>query len=175
MNKYAYKCIMHIMIYELQKKEDLMKAFMILMLFMFELHAVNLNAIYGKWYSIEQTTNQGTITIEKEYLHLNADRTFSILLLVSVQKGDAFIKDLRIEGKGIWKLWQDKLVIVVKDVQVPIAGEVYRISQTSLRNVAANFKSRLANEPIRINIIKSADNRHLTISNEKGKVTHYKR
>ncbi len=152
-----------------------MKALIILMLCIFELHALNLNAIYGKWYSIEQTTNQGTLTIEKEYLHLNADRTFSILMLVSIQKGDAFIKDLRIEGKGIWKLWQDKLVIVVKDVQVPKAGEIYRISQASLRNVAASFKSRLTNEPIRINIIKSSDNKHLTISNEKGKVTHYKR
>lgn len=171
---YAYKSIMHI-IYEFQKKEALMKALIILTLFIFELHAVNLNAIYGKWYSIEQTTNQGTLTIEKEYLQLNADKTFSILLLVSLQKGDAFIKDLRIEGSGIWKLWQDKLVIVVKDVQVPKAGEIYRISQASLRNLAANFKSRFTNEPIRINIIKSADTKHLTISNEKGIVTHYKR
>jgi len=145
------------------------------MLCLVELHAVNLNALYGKWYSIEQTTNQGTLTIEKEYLTLNANRTFSILVLVSVQKGDAFIRDLRIEGSGIWKVWQDKLVIVVKDVQVPKAGEIYRISQASLRNLAANFKSKFVNEPIRISIIQSMDTRHLTTSNEQGKITHYKR
>lgn len=152
-----------------------MKTLFVLALCLFELHAVNLNAMYGKWYAVEQSTNNGTLTIEKEYLTLNANRTFSILVLVSVQKGDAFIRDLRIEGSGIWKVWQDKLVIVVKDVQVPMAGEIYKISQASLRNLAANFKSRFVNEPIRISIIKSMDHRHLTTSNEQGKVTHYNR
>jgi len=157
------------------KEKGEMKTLLIVMLFLVELHAVNLNALHGKWYSIEQTTNQGTLTIEKEYLTLNANRTFSILVLVSVQKGDAFIRDLRIEGSGIWKVWQDKMVIVVKDVQVPKAGEIYLISQASLRNLAANFKSKFVNEPIRISIIQSMDNRHLTTSNEQGKITQYKR
>ena len=157
------------------KEKGKMKTLLIVMLFLVELHAVNLNALYGKWYSTEQTTNQGTLTIEKEYLTLNANRTFSILVLVSVQKGNAFIRDLRIEGSGIWKVWQDKLVIVVKDVQVPKAGEIYLISQASLRNLAANFKSKFVNEPIRISIIQSMDNRHLTTSNEQGKITQYKR
>ena len=152
-----------------------MKFLLIVMLCLIELHAVNLNALYGKWYSTEQTTNQGTVTIEKEYLTFNANRTFSILVLVSVQKGDAFIRDLRIEGSGIWKVWEDKMVIVVKDVEVPMAGEIYRISQASLRNLAANFKSKFVNEPIRISIIQSLDNRNLTTSNEQGKTTHYKR
>lgn len=152
-----------------------MKTLLIVMLCLLELHAVDSNALYGKWYSVEQTTNQGTITIEKEYWTFNKNRTFSILFLVSVQKGDAFVKDLRIEGSGIWKLWQDKLVIVVKDVQVPKAGEIYRISQASLRNLAANFKSRFVNEPIRISVIQSMDNRHFTKVNEQGKVTQYNR
>lgn len=152
-----------------------MKTLLIVMLCLLELHAVDSNALYGKWYSVEQTTNQGTITIEKEYWTFNKNRTFSILFLVSVQKGDAFVKDLRIEGSGIWKLWQDKLVIVVKDVQVPKAGEIYRISQASLRNLAANFKSRFVNEPIRISVIQSMNNRHFTKVNEQGKVTQYNR
>lgn len=152
-----------------------MKTLVIVMLCLVELHAVNLNALYGKWYSVEQTTNQGTLTIEKEHWTFNANRTFSILVLVSVQKGDAFIKDLRIEGSGIWKVWQDKLVIVVKDVQVPKAGEIYRISQASLRNLAASFKSKFVNEPIRISVIQSLDNRHFTKTNEQGKVTRYNR
>lgn len=152
-----------------------MKTLLIVMVCFIELYAVNPNALYGDWNAIEQSTNSGTLTIEKEYLTLNANRTFSILVLVSVQKGDAFIRDLRIEGSGIWKVWEDKLVIVVKDVQVPKAGEIYRISQASLRNLAANFKSKFVNEPIRISIIKSMDNRQLTTSNEQGKITHYKR
>ena len=152
-----------------------MRALIIFIVGLYGLHASNLNTIYGKWHSIEETNNQGTVTIEKEYLHLNEDKTFSILVFVSVQKGDAFIKDLRIEGKGIWKLWEDKLVIVVKDVQVPMAGEVYRISQASLRNLAENFKSRFTNEPIRINMVQSIGDKYLTTRNERGKVTHYKR
>ena len=43
-----------------------MKFLLIVMLYLIELHAVNLNALYGKWYSTEQTTNQGTVTIEKD-------------------------------------------------------------------------------------------------------------
>lgn len=152
-----------------------MKAFMILVLALFELHAVNLNTLYGKWHSVVQTTNQGTLNIEKEFLTINANRTLSIVVLVSVQKGDAFIKDLRIEGSGIWKVWEDKLVVVVKNVNVPMAGQVYRISQASLNNLAANFKSRFVNDPIRINVIQSIDNSHLTTKNEKGKITYYKR
>lgn len=152
-----------------------MKTLLIIILCLVPLHAVDLKTLYGKWYSIEQTTNKGTITIEKEYLTLNSNRTFSILGLVSIQKGDAFIKDLRIEGSGIWKVWKDQLVLVVKDVQVPKAGEVYRISQASLRSLAANFKSKFVKEPIRISIIKSMSNRHMTTTNEQGKTTHYKR
>ena len=157
------------------KEKGKMKTLLIVMLCLIELHAVNLNMLYGNWNSIEQTTNRGTLTIEKEYLTLNANRTFSILVLVSVQKGDAFIRDLRIEGSGIWKVWQDKMVLVVKDIQVPKAAEIYLISQASLRNLAANFKSKFVNEPIRISLIKSIDNRHLTTSNEQGKITQYKR
>ena len=152
-----------------------MRALMIVMVCMLELYAVNHNALYGKWHSVKKTTNQGTLTIEKEYLTFKEDRTFSILVLVSLQKGDAFVKDLRIEGSGIWKLWEDKLVIVVKDLQVPKAGEVYRISQNSLRNLAASFKHKFHSEPIRINIIKSMDGTHLTTSNEQGIITHYKK
>ena len=74
-----------------------MRALIIFIVGLYGLHASNLNTIYGKWHSIEETNNQGTVTIEKEYLHLNEDKTFSILVFVSVQKGDAFIKDLRIE------------------------------------------------------------------------------
>ena len=150
-----------------------MKTLLIIILCLVPLHAVNLNALYGKWYSIEQTTNQGTLTIEKKYLTLNANKTFSILALVSVQKGDAFIRDLRIEASGIWKVWKDQLVIVVKDVQVPKAGEIYRISQASLRNLASTFKSRFEKEPIRILTIKSIDQNNLTTVNEALKQTHY--
>ena len=176
MSAYDYKGIKHIIIdINFKRRRASMKTLLILMLCLVELHAVNLNTLYGKWYSTEQTSNQGTVTIEKEYLTLNADRTFSILVLVSVQKGTAFIRDLRIEGSGIWKVWQDKLVIVVKDVQVPKAGEIYRISQASLRNLAENFKNKFVNEPIRISVIQSMDNRNLTTSNEQGKITHYKR
>ena len=139
------------------------------------IHASNTDTIDGTWYAMQQSTNNGTLTIEKEYLTLKADQTFSIVVLVSVQKGDAFIRDLRIEGSGIWKVWQDKLVVVVEDVQVPNAAEIYLISQVSLQNLAANFKSRFVNEPIRIHIIKSRDHNHMTTENERGKVTNYTR
>lgn len=152
-----------------------MRNLLLLFVCLLELQAANIQSLSGKWSALQQTNNRGTLTIEKEYLTLNADKTFTILVLVSVQKGDAFVKDLRIEGTGIWKVWKDKLVVVVNDVQVPKAGEVYRISQTSLEQLAATFKHRFVNEPIRINIIQSHDRTHLTTKNEKGKITRYSR
>ncbi len=152
-----------------------MKVFMLILVCVLELSAVDQNQLMGKWQAVTQTTNNGTVTIEKEYLHLNADRTFSLIILVSLQKEEAFVKDLRIEGSGIWKVWNQTLVAVVNKVEVPVAGEVYLISQESLRNLAETFKHKFQNEPIRINTIQSIDRNSLTTVNEKAKKTSYKR
>ncbi len=152
---------------------EMMKVFMIMLILMLELSAIGQNEIIGKWQTVMQTRNNDTLTIEKEYLNLNADHTFSIVILVSVQKGNAFIKDLRIEGSGIWKVWNHTFVAVVNKIEVPRAGEIYLISQESLRNLADNFKRKFQNEPIRISTIKSIDTNNLTTVNEKLKETHY--
>lgn len=150
-----------------------MKVFMIILVVMLELSAMSPNEIVGKWQTVTYSTNNGTATTEKEYLYLNADHSFSIVILVSLQKGDAFIKDLRIEGSGIWKRRDNMLVVVVKKVEVPAAKEVYLISQRSLENLAGNFQNRFENEPIRISIIKSIDRNTLTTVNEKLRETRY--
>ena len=152
-----------------------MKIFIIILALMLELGAVGQTALIGKWQAVSQTTHNGTLTIEKEYLHLNANSTFSIVLLVSVQKGDAFIRDLQIKGSGIWKVSDNTLVAVVNKMEVPFAKEIYLISQESLRNLAANFKHRFEKEPIRILSIKSIDQKNLITVNEALKETHYTR
>ncbi len=153
-----------------------MKILVMILLMMVELSAINQNGVFvGKWQSISQTKNKGTLTIEKEYLTLNANSTFSILLLVSVQKGDAFVRDLQIKGSGIWTVHNDTLVYVVKKVDVPFAKEVYRISQESLLQLANYFKKRLTEKPILINTIQSMDGKHLTLINEREVVTRYTR
>ena len=152
-----------------------MKVLIMLLLIIAELSAVSTNELVGKCQSMRQGTNNGTLTIEKEYLTLRNNHTFSILVFVSVQKEDAFIKDLRIEGSGIWKVWNNTLVIVVNKVAVPKAGEIYRISQASLRNLAATFERRYKNEPIRINKIMDLDQKHLKLINELEVQTIYTR
>lgn len=152
-----------------------MKVLIMLLLLIVELSAVNTNELVGKWQAMRQGTNNGTLTIEKEYLTLKNNHTFSILVFVSVQKEDAFIKDLRIEGSGIWKVWNNTLVIVVNRVDVPKAGEIYRISQSSLRNLAATFKRKYKNEPIRINKIIALDQKRLKLINEVEVQTVYTR
>ena len=92
-----------------------------------------------------------------------------------MQKGDAFIRDLQIKGSGIWKASNNTLVAVVKKMEVPFAKEIYRISQESLRNLAASFKNRFEKEPIRILSIKSIDQKNLITVNEALKETHYTR
>ncbi len=152
-----------------------MKIVILMIFLIFELSAVTQNDVVGKWQAVSKTINNGTHNIEKEYLNLNADHTFSIVLLVSVQKGDAFIKDLRIEGSGIWKVWNNTFVAVVNNVNVPNAKEVYLISHESLRNLSETFKNRFKNEPIRIHIIQSIDKNNMITLNEKAKETYYKR
>jgi len=140
-----------------------------------ELSAVDRNEVSGKWKAVSKSSNNGTLTIEKEYLNLNTDRSFTIVLLVSVQKGEAFIKDLQIKGSGIWKIYENTLVAVVNKMEVPSAKEVYLISQSSLRNLAENFKRRFQDEPIRILKIKSIDRNSLITENENLLQTHYSR
>ncbi len=152
-----------------------MKVFILIMLFVLELSAVSPNEVMGKWYAVSHTTNNGTNTIEKEYLHLNADRTFSIVILVTLQKGEAFVKDLRIEGSGIWKVWNNTLVAVVNKVNIPSAKDIYLISQESLRNLSGNFKRKFENEPIRISTIQSINKNNFITSNEARKETSYTR
>lgn len=153
-----------------------MKIVVMILIMMAELSAMNQNGILvGKWLSISQTNNKGTLTIEKEYLYLNANHTFSILLLVSVQKGDAFVKDIQIKGTGIWKAHKDTLVYVIKTVDVPFAKEVYRISQESLRQLSNHFRHRFDSQPIRILNIQSMNERSLSVIGENGVKTHYTR
>ena len=62
-----------------------MKILVMILIMMAELSAINQNMpLVGKWQSFSQVKNKGTLTIEKEYLSLNANNTFSLLLLVSV-------------------------------------------------------------------------------------------
>jgi len=122
--------------------------------------------LVGNWYAYKQSKENGTLTVEKEYLHLNANHTFTIQLFVSLEKEEAFIKDLRIEGSGIWKSKENILVIYIKKVEVPFAKEIYLISQESLRNLANNFKHKYESEPLRIIEIKSLIDDQLITSNE---------
>lgn len=152
-----------------------MKVLMILLLLIVELSAVNSNELVGKWQALRQVTNNGTLTIEKEYLTLNGNHTFTILAFVSVKKEDAFIKDMRIDASGIWKVWNNTVVMVINKVDVPNAAEIYRISQASLRNFAAMFKRKYENEPIRINKIMALDQKNLRLINEAEVETAYSR
>jgi hypothetical protein len=150
-----------------------MKVLILIFALMIELNAADKWLLKGTWKSVVQSNNHGTKIIEKEYLYLNANGTFSLVLLVSVQKGEAFVRDLEIKGSGIWKVSDRTLVAVVKKMEVPFAKEVYKISQESLRNLASTFKNRFEKEPIRILTIKSIDKNNLITLNEASKQTHY--
>ena len=153
----------------------MLKIFILLLVFIFELHAVNKNDIMGNWQSVNRTLNNGTETIEKEYLTLNANNTFTLVILVSLQKDEAFVKDLRIEITGNWESRDNTLVYVIKMVNVPTAKEVYLISQESLENLAETFKFKYENDTIHMGKIKYIDATNLIIIGEKLRETKYKR
>lgn len=153
-----------------------MKILVMVLIIIAELSAMNQNAnLVGKWLSVSQTNNKGTLTIEKEYLYLNANKTFSILLLVSVKKGSAYVKDIKIKGTGIWKVHKDTLVYVIKTVDVPSAKVVHGISQESLRQLSKYFRHRFDSQPIRILNIQSVNARSLNVIGENGVETQYTR
>ncbi len=153
----------------------MLKTIIILSLFVFELHAVNQNDIMGNWQSFIRTLNNGTEITEKEYLSLNANQTFTLVILVGLQKNEAFVKDLRIEITGNWESRDNTLVYVIKTVNVPKAKEVYHISQKSLEDLAATFKYRYENDRIHMGKIKYIDGTNFTLINEKLRETKYKR
>jgi len=144
----------------------MLKVFICMTLLISYQYAITSEELVGNWYASRESTTNGTVTVEKEYLHLNADDTFSIQVFVNVQKDDAYIKGLRIEGSGIWKSRDDTLVIYIQKVEVPFAKEIYLISQESLRNLANNFKHKYESKPLRIIKIESFTGNQLNTSSE---------
>jgi hypothetical protein len=117
-----------------------MKKILFLLIFsIMQLQAVEANKIIGNWHTVTETRNNGLITIEKEYLNISQNSNFNIVLLVSVQKDEAYIKDLRIEAYGTWDVRDNTLVLVAKSVNVPQVQDINQISRESLNNLAANF------------------------------------
>ncbi len=153
----------------------MLKIIMTLLLFMGSLHAVSANELLGSWYSSLRTLNNGTETIEKEYLTLSANNTFKLIRLVSVKKDISFVKDLRIEVIGTWEAKGNALIYVIRSVNIPSAKEVYQISQQSLENLATNFKYKYENDKIHVNKIISMTAKSLTVLSERGRETKYKR
>ena len=64
-------------------------------------------------------------------------------------------------------------MFVVNDVEVPVAGEVYQISQRSLESIAETFHKRFKNDPIRILVMKQLNQQKLVTENEAKKITNY--
>ena len=91
----------------------MLKIFLYFIFFITCSFAVTASSLSGNWSAYRESMTERTVTTEQEYLHLNADHTFTIQLFVNLQKGDAFIKGLRIEGSGIWKSRGDTLVIYI--------------------------------------------------------------
>lgn len=131
--------------------------------------------IAGDWYVVKNTMTNGTKTTEKEYLHLHTDHTFSIQLFVDLQKHDAFVKGLRIEGSGIWKRRENVLAIHIQKLEVPFAKEIYLISQESLRRLANQFKYKYQHNPLKIIFINTLTPNKLVIKKETGYTTVYQR
>jgi hypothetical protein len=151
------------------------KIMLILILSIGTLQATSDAELIGSWYSSLRTVNNGTETIEKEYLTFNANNTFKLILLVNLKKDLSYVKDLRIEVIGNWEAKGNALIYVIKSVNVPSAKEVYQISQQSLEQVAANFKYRYENDKIHINKIILIKAKKMSILSEKGRTTNYSR
>jgi len=151
------------------------KTFLLILLFMGQLHAVTANDIVGSWYSSLRTVNNDTEIIEKESLKFSANHTFILVILVNLTKDQAYVKDLRIEITGNWEAKGNALIYNIKSVNVPSAKDVYLVSKQSLDNLASNFKSKWVSDKIHIYKIISFEPKKLTVKNGRGVITKYKR
>jgi len=151
------------------------KTFLLILLFMGQLHAVTANDIVGSWYSSLRTVNNGTEIIEKESLKFNVNNTFMLVILVNLNKNPAYVKDLRIEVSGNWEAKGNALIYTINSVNVPSAKDVYQVSKQSLDNLASSFKSKWVSDKIHIYKIISFEPKKLTVKNGKGVITKYKR
>ena len=145
------------------------------LLLLLQFATANTTLITRKWHDGTRILNNGQETIEKSYLTLNPNGMFYILILVSVKNGDAFIKDLRVEIRGTWKVQDSVLVYVIKNVNIPSVKEVYLISQRSLDNMANVFKSTYRNGSIQLRKIELLNEKNLILVNDNGKKSTYKR
>ena len=152
----------------------MIKAFMGLLLLL-QFATANTALITGKWHDATRILSNGQETIEKSYLTLNPNGMFHIFILVSVKKGDAFIKDMRVNISGTWKVQDAVLVYVIKNVNIPSVKEVYLISQQSLDNLANVFKNTYQNESMHLRRIEHLDEKNLILINDQGKKSSYKR
>ena len=141
----------------------------------FQLSYAGNNLLPGNWHASSRTLNDDTEVIEKEYLNLYDNKNFQIVILVSLKKGLAYVKDLRIEVNGIWENRENILVFIVKSVNVPTAKEVSMISQQSLENLANNFKAKYENDKLHMIKVIKLNNKELTTVSESGRKTIYKR
>ena len=145
------------------------------LLLLLQFATANTALITGKWHDATRILSNGKETIEKSYLTLNPNGMFHILILVSVKKGDAFIKDMRVNISGTWKVQDAVLVYVIKNVNIPSVKEVYLISQQSLDNLANVFKNTYQNESMHLRRIEHLDEKNLILINDQGKKSSYKR
>ncbi len=155
-----------------------MKRFMLFVICTLFLNAQQVHDMtVGNWHTVTTSKSENRTRItEKEFLNLKADHTFDITILVSLKKGEHFVKDLQVKASGIWKRYITTLVVVINKIEVPFAKEVSNtITPQSLQALASTYQARLRGNPIRINTITLLTKDKLTIVNEKGVKTEYTR
>jgi hypothetical protein len=152
-----------------------MKKIAFILLMTLNLFAVDKSSILGQWHTSATTQNKSSITTEKEKLEFRANNTFDITLLVSVEASNAYLKNLKIQASGSYKLYDDLVIVVIKRVNVPSAEDVKNISQSAVNNLAEKFKAKYSNEPILISKIQSISASEMTTLSESGVVRTYTR
>jgi len=152
----------------------MLKIILISIFFSVSLFSQTMN-LSGNWHSFNKSNNYGTVLFENETLTLNSNGTFFMLILVDVQKGDSFIKGLRIEVSGIWRECDKTLSLVLKTLNVPFASVVSGISQASLNNISQTFKNKYRVDTIFLNKIINEEKNGFALKNCSGLITKYHR
>lgn len=152
----------------------MIKTILLLAIAVVQLAAIQPEQLYGEWKTERKFLVQESTNSVYEDLTLNPG-SFMVTMFITIQKNEYLIKNLQLQGKGIWKISDNVLVYVISEVYTVGVQETKGISQESINRLARDLHQKYMGDPIRILKIQSISTDRLITTNESGATTQYRR
>lgn len=150
------------------------KIFLAFCLIVIQVYAVESHAMIGQWKGENVSKSDGTITTETTYLTLKNDKTFELELTIHLKKGLYWLKDLKIIGSGVWRVYEDKVIYTFNKVYIANQGTAFKISYNSVKFISDYYYRQLSDEPIHLFKVEMKNRGKILLFDEQGRGPYYK-